>query len=206
MGAPQRAGLDQVKHMELGEDLTIIFAALTLLATMSIGFLAYHLSSDFSKLTKQIGDLNQRMDESFQTEERFKFQSEMLLRVANNLYRTNSLLLTFFRRRKETGLVSKEGREAQAAYDVLIDELAGRNLEVAETIDFFRALVDSDSDAVQALIDKRPTRDTVGFLGRLVNVVPKEMKPDIEQKFHGLAARVMGIDSSRWTGRARSRT
>ena len=110
-------------EMHLGEAVTLGFAALTLLATVAIALIAAHLSSDFTDLRRGIKELEERLDEANNTEGRFRFESEMLVRLAGNLYKNNALLLAFFRKQSEVGGSSFGDADQKAAYETLVMSL-----------------------------------------------------------------------------------
>jgi hypothetical protein len=187
--------------MHLAEAVVIGFAALTLLATIAIALIAAHLSSDFTDLRHSIAKIEERLNTSDEAEKRFRFESEMLLRLANHLYRTNSLLLAFHRRQAETAPLILNDPRQRDMYNTFTKELTERNREVVENIEFFRVLVDSSDSNVQALADKRPSKNTVRFLKRLSEVAPASQKENVLRKYNALLSRVIGIDSGSWTGR-----
>jgi hypothetical protein len=187
-------------ELHLGEAIVLFFAALTLLATIAIALIAAHLSSDFTELRREIETLKHKINQSTQAEERFNFQSEMLLNVSSELYQIISLLFAFFRRSNEIN-IDKISIDESAIFSTLLSELRDRNHGLIEQIDFFRVLVDLSEESIQGLIDKRPNKHTIYFLQKLQRVAPDSLNVRIRELCQNLSDRILGINPRKWTGR-----
>lgn len=186
--------------IELGESFVVIFSAIAILVTLILALAGMRISRDFGSVGKDINLINSKIKQMSRTEERFDFQSEMLLVLAGDLYKTNALLYAFYARQLEIAGNSLEADES-SAYKVLLKELIDRNRATAEHIDFFKVLVAPSEQSIDVLIAKRPTKTTVAFIGRLSGVAPLKLREGLRERFSSLSARIMGIPSFRWTGR-----
>jgi len=183
-----------------GEFLVVIFAAIAISATIMMTVAVMRMSRDFGDVDRRITEIDRKMDEFRQTDARFNFQSEMLLVVAGNLFRTNALLLGFFRKQAEDHASAASPNQITQTYSILLAALHERNREVAQKIDFFKVLVDPTDDAIETLSQKRPDRDTIEFVGKLENALAPEARGRVRAKFNKLVDRIVGIRSARWTG------
>jgi hypothetical protein len=186
--------------IEAGEAFVVVFSAIAIIVTLILALAGMRISRDFGSVGRDLSRINIRLDQMDRAEERFNFQSEMLLVLAGDLFKTNALLHAFYARQREM-MAAALSRNEDIAYQILLSELVDRNHKTAEHIDFFKVLVAPSEETIDALISKRPTKDTAAFIARLGDVAPTTLQDGLRNRFQALSARIMGIQSYKWTGR-----